>query len=475
MIPRVYWTDNFQRDYRSYTGARQRAVAVVRKAVNRKEQLTDWYDGKRTLKGVDDRVYELKVTHSDRLLLRSMGNALCLVAMGDHDVTGRYAARSASSRREDFRTASPAPESFDPAYDAPLFVDIDEAPALHWAEELGQDWLHFLSDSQLDVKAALMTGIQARFSKGRGAPYVGLVAGGAGTGKTALLLNMALDFAEDGCKVDFRCSPSMQKYLQTYTGINMKRLMCEDGETPLVVFLDDPEWSGTVRQTVREARARGVRAIISGFDPLQWWSDKRLSTELDLLYALGEVQKLTTCYRQSTNLVEVARRVSRAVNEKSSWRAEFTAVHREREFLASLLGEYSDSLEPVKPGGRVITYVRGLDVAVAEEAQRLADATRWDDLPVLLVLGDKSRGVKIRREWKESLTGIPRIDCDVADVDRYRGLDFQSVWLFVSARLLRQLETGRVGLSSAEWAELRRLHIALTRAKDETILFAVET
>lgn len=47
--------------------------------------------------------------------------------------------------------------------------------------------------------------------------------------------------------------------------------------------------------------------------------------------------------------------------------------------------------------------------------------------------------------------------CD--DVDSYRGLDFQSVWLFLSAELLRRLREGELGLDRVRWAELRSLHI----------------
>ena len=472
MSARVYCTEDFRRDYGRYTGARERAVKVVRNAVRRREQIVDWYDGKRAMRGVGELVYELKITHSDRLLLRTRGDALCLVAMGDHDVTRRYAARSPGERDADYETATAAPGHFDPANDAPLFVDVDGPFEPQWAEELGETWLHFLSDSQLGIKSDLMLKAVPGNPSFRRKTYVGLLAGGAGTGKTALLLNIALDLVEAGVAVDFRCSPQMRKYLHDYTRINVENLTAPSGASRKVVLLDDPESIATVEWAVSDARAAGALAVIVGFDPLQWWDDKRLSTRMPVLESMGEVHHLSTCYRQSANLVKMAQDVSRTVNEKSSWRAETFSVRKEREFLGSLLNDYSDSLVTVKSGGRAKRYDDNIDEMVEREARLLADATRWDDLPVLLVLIDRWRGVKMKRAWKDALRGIRRVDCDIADVQRYRGLDFQSVWIFTSAGLLRQIEEGRVGLGAPEWAELRRLHVALTRAKDNTVVFA---
>lgn len=87
----IYWTPACEDQFRGYTGARRRAVSVVRNAVRRKRSVRNWYDGKRAMQGVDELVYELKVTSGDRLLVRCVGEDLYLVALGDHDVTTWYA------------------------------------------------------------------------------------------------------------------------------------------------------------------------------------------------------------------------------------------------------------------------------------------------------------------------------------------------------------------------------------------------
>ncbi len=92
----LVWTPHFQSAYASYTGARHRVVHVVRQALRRRSSVERWYDGKRSVRGVDELVYELKVTDGHRLLMHADGSRLALVDIGDHEVTGRYAARSAA-------------------------------------------------------------------------------------------------------------------------------------------------------------------------------------------------------------------------------------------------------------------------------------------------------------------------------------------------------------------------------------------
>jgi hypothetical protein len=62
---------------------------------------------------------------------------------------------------------------------------------------------------------------------------------------------------------------------------------------------------------------------------------------------------------------------------------------------------------------------------------------------------------------------------DLAKVPTYRGLDFQAVWIFISRPLYDRVNTGKLSLSAVEWEFLRDLHIPLTRAKDELVMFVM--
>lgn len=90
------------------------------------------------------------------------------------------------------------------------------------------------------------------------------------------------------------------------------------------------------------------------------------------------------------------------------------------------------------------------------------------------MLEDRANGVRVTKQMRAVLRerGIRCVLYPLEDIDRYRGLDFQGVWLFLSPGLLRRVNEGELGLDRVRWAELRGLHIALTRAKDSTVIFA---
>ncbi len=362
-------------------------------------------------------------------------------------------------------------------------MDIDGPVEPVWEEELGEDWLHFLSDEQLQVRSQILHGVseyatrlEIRRARRRGGqdwkPYVAFVKGGAGTGKTAVLLNLALDLAEAGLPVDFRCSRALRAYLSAHTGVNFRTLSGRGGGGT-VVFYDDPPSVAQLHNAILTAGHNEDLAVIAAFDPLQW-REKYLSSTLRQLDDMAPSFSLRTCYRQSAELLELARTVASTVNERSSWRVAAETVHSERETLRALQEEYLDSLQAVKPGGRSRLRTGAVEAAVKEEAQVLRE--RWDlwsRLPALLIVEDRVHGVKMHKSWSRHLTGINRKTCDLADTATYKGLDFQAVWMLLDRGYYERIESGQLGLSKVEWEALRDLHIPLTRAKDSTTVFVV--
>ena len=182
---------------------------------------------------------------------------------------------------------------------------------------------------------------------------------------------------------------------------------------------------------------------------------------------------LTTCYRQGENLARQAQDVVAKVNARSSWRADRQKIAAEREFLQTLEAQYLGRLELIKPGGRVKVVPPSSARAVLEQE---ASSVRqrwynWEDLPSMLLLEDRYHGVHLGKQTRSLVSQIKRLEMPLDAVDRYRGLEFQSVWIFMEQSFYDNVEKGRTGLSSAEWAQLRDLHIALTMAKDEMLIF----
>ena len=224
------------------------------------------------MQGLDEMVYELKVTSGDRALLQAKQGRLCLVEIGDHDVTDRYADLPRAVRTERLQHTSPAPACFLPDNPAPLFRNIDMPYAPLCEEELfGEEWLHFLSDEQQDVKNQIRASLNEAMTSTQRPPFVAFVKGGAGTGKTALLLSLALEYADSGRTVDFRCSPAVGEYLGEHRQINMSTLRSSassEGARELVL-LDDPKTVSTLISAIHQAQERGSLGIVVGFDPLQ--------------------------------------------------------------------------------------------------------------------------------------------------------------------------------------------------------------
>lgn len=220
-----------------------------------------------------------------------------------------------------------------------------------WEEELGKDWLHFLGEEQHDARDQIITGINAALNRPTTPAYTAFLTGGAGTGKTALLLNLAMDYRENGWSVDFRCSKAVRAYLQQHAGVNMRELTHSSNDGADLVLLDDPDSAYTIRTTMELAERSGSRAVVAAYDPLQWYDDKRLARSLAALDGLGETFTFSVCYRQSANVVALAQDVAREINAKSSWRQAAAKVTEEQRFLDTLLSTYSDGLVHARPEG----------------------------------------------------------------------------------------------------------------------------
>ncbi|WP_369133601.1 AAA family ATPase [Modestobacter sp. I12A-02662] len=391
--------------------------------------------------------------------------------LGDHGVVDRYVSRSAQQRRTDLAAATEAPVGFHPAVEVPLFVNIDDLVEPSYDAELDSGWLTFLSEEQSVVGNELATSIAAQW--GRDDTFVAYLRGGAGTGKTAIVLNLALRVLDAGIPVRLECSSALAKHLTQHTNVNVRHLQQELMQGG-VLLVDDPSSPAAAQAAVSRARDAGARAVVVGYDPLQW-RHKRLRQAMAGLPTPDLDYRLSTCYRQASSLAQQAIEMVAAVHDRSSWRVDPKLIAEERLLLKELEAEYLAGLCFVKPGGRV-RVIEPSEVNSAFTAEAEALRTRWDrwtDMPCLLLLEDRDHGVQLTKGARAGLRGIARQTNKLQNVDAYRGLDFQATWIFMSKDFYDRIQEGKAGLGTAEWESLRDLHVAFTRAKDETLLFLV--
>jgi hypothetical protein len=222
---------------------------------------------------------------------------------------------------------------------------------------------------------------------------------------------------------------------------------------------------------VQRAIDAGATAVVVAFDPMQW-REKRAA---EAMTELGpdrypNQHHLRSCYRQGNVIATEANRIMTMVHELSSWRVAPDRVAEDRAFLRSIQASYLSDLEFVKKGGRVKTYTGNIAANMKAEAARLAERwDRWKDMPALLMLEDREGGAAFPKT--AALQGVSRLTMSLQDVKGYRGLDFQAVWILLSKELHVRLTRGAMGLATADWEELRDLHVAVTRAKDELVVF----
>ena len=105
------------------------------------------------------------------------------------------------------------------------------------------------------------------------------VIAGAGTGKTVLLVNLALSLATQGRNVVSQFNEQVLKYLnsgkQKVPGSGMKM------QPGAVVLLDDPENLSTLQQKLAEAKRNETRALVVALDPFQW-TERRVYEKLKI-------------------------------------------------------------------------------------------------------------------------------------------------------------------------------------------------
>lgn len=461
------WTGRARRAYeRTMPQARGRVLTVVRTALDRRATSSDWYDGKKTLQGVRENVYELRYTHSCRVLLQPVCDELVIVDIGNHDVTTRYAALRPAQRTKLIENRTPAPPGFTDTH--PLFADVNEGTST--SDDPVTGWAEFLSDDQAALADLIFE--ETQYADLADETVVIYLRGGAGTGKTAVLLNLALRLHDAGIPVDFRCSRAVAKYLAAHTRVNVKRLQA--ATVPhAAVMLDDPRSPASVTAALIQARLNKAPAVIVGFDPLQW-PLKSLDTHLQAMPTPDIDEALHDCFRQSAALARQAAEVVSRIHERSSFRVDPVRIEAERRVLAELSNHYLTGLRFTRPGGRFALRECTWDDIDAEAARLKNRADLWQDLPALLILEDRAHDVALTPEFKRRRRGINTQTSALEDVAAYRGLDFQAVWIFMRRTFHERIQLGATGLTGAEWTSLLNIHIPMTRARDETVLFLVD-
>jgi hypothetical protein len=432
--------------------------------------------------------FRFKVTSGDRLILVVDGKSLILADVGDHDVMDEYSKMPRLARDEDLRRATSIDGTFkkllnlalskkskDMDSSAPLDianilvgdVEGDDSRWLYEAE-LSDEWVHFLDNEQAKISETLFQKLVIPNDE----MSVEFVMGGPGTGKTVVLLNLATNLDQAGRAVSFEASPNVIKYLSS-GGRNVPG--ANKGFGPgVVALIDDPASSKVLADSLRKAKSAGCRAIVIGFDPLQW-HERKMEANFRKRFenVKYEFYPLWTCYRQTSGVGKKTLELTEKIYHASSRYLDTLKQQAERAELQPYI-DLSLGMSFVDDSGRYVLYDNNIQANYTIEVARFrARIDRWTHTsPIAFVYDDELPKEFIKSLRSEAL-GLNRTEIPLSKYREIRGVEFQELFLFVTSDFWNDLNSGKMGVGSEEWEKLACLHTILSRPKDSLALFVI--
>ena len=491
----VKWTPRFQEHYRRYNGINEfvvkKTAELVRKAAS---DPAKWHFELEKLKdesfaGVS--AFRFKITSGDRLIVVVEGNSFILADIGNHDVMDEYSKMSRLMRDEDLRKATPIDGTFQKLLNIAISTKMrandgeEDFEALSIAnvlgekingedsrwlfeEELSNEWIHFLDDEQAKISETLFQ----KLVKPNEEMSVEFVMGGPGTGKTVVLLNLATNLDQAGRSVSFEASQSVIKYLSSggrrVPGANK-------GFGPgVVALIDDPPSSKALAESLRKARSAGCRAIVIGFDPLQW-HERKMEANFRKICENNKYHfyPLWTCYRQSSGVGKKTLELTEKIYHASSRYLDSLKQHAEREELQPYI-DLSLGMSFVDESGRYIVYKGDVKQNYTSEINRFrARIDRWEHTSPIAFVYDDILSKEFLKSLKEEAIGLNRTEIPLSKYRDIRGVEFQELFLFVSQEFWNDLNMGKMGVGAEEWEKLACLHTILSRPKDSLVVYVL--
>ena len=489
----VKWTPRFQAHYRRYNGIREHVVKKTAELVKRANANPNkWHFELEKLKddsfaGVS--AFKVNVTTSDRLVFVIDELDIILTDIGNHDVMTEYSRLSRKSRDEDLSQAVKIENAFSQLLEIALkrktrnLVNTSEIKisevlreALYgddarwlYEAELSEEWIYFLDQDQAKISETLL----AKLIELSDEMTIEFVMGGPGTGKTIVLFNLATNLEQAGRAVSFQATANVIKYLSSgnkvVPGANL-------GFGPgVVALIDDPISSNDLADSIRKAKSAGCRALVVGFDPLQW-HERKMEANFRKITSNNKYNfyPLWTCYRQSSGVGKKTLKLAEKIFLSSSRFLDSLKQTAEREELQPFI-DLSLGMEFVDTAGRYVVYENNIQSNYITEVTRFKQRIdRWKHTPSIAFVYDDELPKQFVKSLKAEASGLNRTEISISKYREIRGVEFQELFLFLTEKFWTDLNNGRSGVGSDEWEKLACLHTILSRPKDSLVLYVIE-
>jgi hypothetical protein len=132
-------------------------------------------------------------------------------------------------------------------------------------------------------------------------------------------------------------------------------------------------------------------------------------------------------------------------------------------------------MEFVDNSGRYLVVREDLPLILKAESERLkARIDLWSHSHAVCFIYEDVLAEKWRSVIKSEFSGVNKKDLLLSKYSSIRGVEFQEVFVFLTADFWTKLTQGQNGLNSTNWEKLTSLHTIFSRAKDSLVIFVEE-
>ena len=469
-----------------------RAAELIRKV---ESNPTTWHRYEEKLKDESFgsvQAYKTAVTGGDRLVYVVEQSQIILVDIGKHEVMDDYARMSKSARNKDLSSSHNVDKWFAQKLNKKLLekssirsaqstnrdkVNISEIVGeeingedfrYSFDEELDEKWVLFLDEQQSLVANRIYKDLEINEDEVK----IHFILGGPGTGKTIVLLNIAIRLENEGRAVSFQLSHEVLKYLNSgpakVPGVNL-------GPGPGVVLLvDDPADLQSMNGIIRQAKSNRCKAVIIALDPLQW-HEKEMPETFEKIWSNNKntTHKLNVCYRQAAG---VARKQLKLVASLLGKNSRFFIEEKQKKEKIDLAPYLNLSLDMsfVDESGRYKVYLSDTESNIGKEIERFRKREFiWRHTHPIAFIYHDNLPKEVKNYVKKYSQGINRIEFSFSDYKKTRGVEFQELFLFLDREFWEKINNGQQGLKTSDWQQIACLHTLFSRPKDGLVIFII--
>lgn len=351
--------------------------------------------------------------------------------------------------------------------------EINGSDRSAFTEEHFDEWTRFLDRPQIKVRDEIIGSV---FSSKE--PQLHFILGGPGTGKTMVLIDLAVQFQlMTGEVASLQLPTSVREYVEKTS----PEVLGTRVEESRLVLIDDPSTFEVMTQRINRAQHLDSHVVVA-IDPTQWHERRTIEQFHKYLERTTLTRhELQLCYRQGGLVGGKAIEMVKYFLEHSSAFAAEEKVQLERDQAS----EWEDlCLRDIKfsdRGGHFTLY-DDPDVASTALELELLKAMEFETYrswpKVLIGSEDKDElPLSLKKVLKNVLGKYPQLTTrfrSFKQVTEVRGTEYETVILLVTSLQLARLKTGIIGAGTAEWTSLTPLLAFLTRAENRLAIIALE-